>query len=655
MVAVLLSVPFAGAFKGAIDAGWNPSNDDALIALQIGDVRAGEWPRLGQPSTAEHYVAGETLRHPGPIEFYVLAIPVALVGSDVGMPLGAGLINLSAVLVGVWVVMRRAGPGVALGSAVVFSLLAWAQGPVQLVDPISSNIGGFSVLALAVLAWALVDGDERLLPLAAAVYAFVAQQHLAIFGLASGLVLWGSAGLVGAILMATHWRRRWRSVLPWAAAAVVVTLIAWLPVLVDQVAGSGNLGRILTFAGSGDRPTLGWSAGLRQTARALGIAPLVLRTDLTGDDLHAAMSPLGWLGSALVLGCLAGIIFSDRRRNMARCRLAVTVLVLAVLGLITGANVPASIEADRLNLFRWTFALASLAWLTLGWAAVEHVWVRSTQRTSAQTVGLARTRVVVGASLVVIVAVSAGAVMFSGPRTWRDGAVFSAEEQLATAMLESLETGTAERILLVPVGRSAEFAVAPALAVDLERNGYDVVVPPSQGSGFGEHRVVDASALERGAVDGAVVVVSGNGAAEKWPGTLLASVDLNAVSDQARMLLADQLRGLVLTRSERGDEVMRSLFGSEASPKAQIFGMYLAGLGSEPETILLHPYTGLALREGFFGPLDLDPVALDTLADNPPVENWLDTVIEIRFLTAAEVADNQDAVLGVGLGRPVGG
>lgn len=183
LLVLLLAVPYAAAVFGAIEVGWRPSNDDALIALQVHDVLAGEWPLLGQPSTAEHYAGSEIVRHPGPIQFYLFAPLVALVGAGSGLLVGAAAVNLGAVLVAAWVIFRRAGPRVALLGALVLSLLAWAQGPVQLVDPISSNMGGIALVGLVALVWAVVDGDVRLLPLLAFAFAFVAQQHLAVLSL----------------------------------------------------------------------------------------------------------------------------------------------------------------------------------------------------------------------------------------------------------------------------------------------------------------------------------------------------------------------------------------------------------------------------------------------------------------------------------------
>ena len=76
--------------------------------------------------------------------------------------------------------LRQAGSGVALGVSVLLMWTTWSTGTAVLTDPISSNVGGYPLLAAAVLAWALLLGDLRLLPLAVATVSFAAQQHLAM-------------------------------------------------------------------------------------------------------------------------------------------------------------------------------------------------------------------------------------------------------------------------------------------------------------------------------------------------------------------------------------------------------------------------------------------------------------------------------------------
>ena len=133
----------------------------------------------------------------------------------------------------------------------------WSTGTAVLTDPISSNVGGYPLLAAAVLAWALLLGDLRLLPLAVGVISFVAQQHLAM------VIPAGAVTIVASVGVARELRRRWPEredrarALRWVGGAVLVAGVLWLPVAIDQVTGDpGNLTAIARFSGDEGRASL---------------------------------------------------------------------------------------------------------------------------------------------------------------------------------------------------------------------------------------------------------------------------------------------------------------------------------------------------------------------------------------------------------------
>ena len=126
---VLVLVPFGASAVRAHHVGWLPSGDDALIGLRTHDVLTSERPVLGQPSTSHLYGHEAGTSHPGPIEFYWLAAPLRLLGPSVGMISGILVVNLAAVLVAAWVVLRRAGPTVAGWAMVLLSRCCGARAP----------------------------------------------------------------------------------------------------------------------------------------------------------------------------------------------------------------------------------------------------------------------------------------------------------------------------------------------------------------------------------------------------------------------------------------------------------------------------------------------------------------------------------------------
>ncbi len=658
LVTVALCAPFVASVVAARSVDWTPSNDEALITLRVHDVLTGEFPLIGQPSTAHLYADGEPPHHPGPIEFYLLAPVVQVLGSDLGVLVGAGLFNLSAVLVSAWAVFRRAGPGPALVASVAFTGVVWAQGLAVLTDPISSNLGGIPMLAVAVLAWAVVDGDVRLLPVAAFAFAFVAQQHLAVAGVAAGLGLWA---LFGTVLVVAAWRRGGRAgrtdrvgrgdpatgpasepddvaaepvagrpgvptrPWPWIAGSVAVSMVAWLPVVLDQVWGSGNVGRMLEYARATDRPTLGLWSGLRQALRGLGAPPLILRTDLVGDDLRAQLSPVTIGASLLVVALLVAIVVADRRRVPARAALAATALVLAAFGAYAGMNVPFSLEANRINLYRWTFVVSALSWTAALWAAGD--LVRRRLPADAATRLAPRAGVVGVAALLVA---SLLAVVASGPRERRDEEIFVAERELASAVTDAVDGQ--DRIFVIPSGLAGALAFAPSLALQLVEAGHRIGVPVRDEAGYGEHLVADP-----GTYDAGVIIVSGKARVAPGPGRVVARVDLNAEATRLRDELADQLRGQDLTVAPDGPSVLAAIAGSPTSERGRGVARLLDELAERPEASLRSRSVIQALSDAYFVDAAFDRSLVDGLLARPRVASWGEDIIEVRLLTPAEI------------------
>src|SRR5918998_6735926 len=77
-VALLLAPLVALAIIGP---GWVPANDPALMGLRALDVGTTRTPLLGQPSQSRVYAdAVASVHHPGPLHFYLMALPVRLLG-----------------------------------------------------------------------------------------------------------------------------------------------------------------------------------------------------------------------------------------------------------------------------------------------------------------------------------------------------------------------------------------------------------------------------------------------------------------------------------------------------------------------------------------------------------------------------------------------
>lgn len=662
LVLLALAAPFVASVVDAHSLGWRPSGDEALIALRVHDVADGELPLTGQPSTADQYDAGEPPRHPGPIEFYLLTVPVGLLDFDLGMLTGAGLLAFGGVAVAVWVAFRRGGPAVGLGAAVVCSAVAWSEGLAVLTDPISSNVGGIPFLALAALAWALLDGDIRLVPLAAFVFAFVCQAHLAVVGISLGTAAWAGAGIVwsmvawhrsrhrplrargsteppvyademgstgstGSTDQATSGRARpW----PWLAAGLGVTLVCWAPVIVDQFFASGNLGRIASFAGSSERPTLGLGSGVTQALRALGLPPLLLHTDLIGTDIKADLTPLATATSLVVIAALVTIIVVRWRSCRTHAWLAATTLVVAVVGAWNGANVPASLEAQRINFYRWTFVVSAGVCASLAWAVAAALASRSTEPVHP---ALSRARpVLVAGAVVSVAAIAVASIAVGGPRTRRDQQVFALEDQLRDAARRGVEGQ--RRVLLVARGASATLATGPALALDLVRAGHEVRVMSDQEDGYGPERTLD----EGDRVDTVLDLASAPEAIPVGqPGRTLVRTELNAEAREVVRRVSEQVRARRVVRSARAPAILARFGAPPGSAKALLYSIVIDNLASKPEDVLLRNRDVVPLLQaGYLTTPTFAAADLAVLARATYTTSWNDDNFELRELTPAE-------------------
>lgn len=624
LAGLLLLVPIASSLLRAVDQGWVPSNDEAQIVLRARDVLSADPPLVGQPSTAGIYAEDHPARHPGPIEFYLLAVPVRALGSTWGTLLTVAAITGASVLLTAWAAFRRAGPAVGLGAVVLVAAVTWSTGTAVLTDPISSNVGGYPLLAGTALAWALWAGDRRLWPLAMAVWSFTAQQHLAVLGPAGVVVVWGVLGAVLAVRRAGAWRESVR----WAVAAVVVGFVCWLPPLLDQAFGDGNLRYILGFSREGERGSVGLGAGVRAAGRAVGAPPLFLRRDFDGGDLIAGFGRAATASAVLglVVALAVAVVSARLVRDRQRVVLVATGLVLAAAGIVTTANVPDSSEHLRINFYRWTWPVAVAVWGAAAWALVEVVRPRLAARVSRPSWAATAAPVVV---LVVVAAVAGFAATGDGVSDRRrDDLLFRFEARAADAVLDVIDRDRSVHI--VTRGQAAFLAVTPALVVALEEAGVDVrleptmadIVDEAQSAGFGPHR------LDLGDDPGARIhVVTGHDPLPDVPGEVVASEDLSAPVEERVADVLAPVAGEPFVPAADAEEVRAGF-----APEVQEYLTFVIPLFETDPAAALRGGLGVDLvRAGYFASPALDPDALADLrrAQERGTEVWGDEDLRI--------------------------
>ena len=515
---VALVLPPLVAFISAVPD-YAPANDPALMGFRALDVGTSRTPLTGQPSTSDNYAQEDRrVDHLGPAHFYLLAGPVRVFGGNIGMPLVSVFIVSSSVLIAAWAVFRQLGALAAIIAAVVLGTIMYTTGAVSLINPVSSNIAGYPLLCSAVLLWCLICGDLRLLPLAAGVVSFTAQQHLSVAPAAIVLCAGGIGGLAYWLVRHGRWRDPGvrHEVRRWGGWAFVVALVVWSPVLIEQlVSDDGNLGRLVAYT-STDKTTLGLASGLRQVTHVFGLPTLLGQWDLTTSAL---LPPVSWLTgiSAAVVAAVVGLLgIRWRRAQPRRAALTVMVGITAAAGLVSGSAVPQGFEVSRLVFYHWIFVLSLFIWLVLGLGVADLARRVRPTFPSWATSGL------VSLALVAIVVPA-----IANPHLDRLSSTSAFEPATRAELIDPLADAVANHRPAIDtptllLGRNFRLfdGFTNALMFALAERGIDVAAPLGFVGFVDDERLVDPESVR----SGLVLVADTATDTPQVPGTLLAEV-----------------------------------------------------------------------------------------------------------------------------------
>jgi hypothetical protein len=226
--------------------GWVPSNDSAATVLRARHA-IGMHPSLAGMYTDASQWTGHTTYFPAAWQLYWLWAPTRVLGTTWGPLLSMALLNAIWIGLGVWMVSRRLGTRAALVALVFISVLDLTLGMTALhaATPMIMVVPPFAVFLFG--AWTLASGDVGVLPAVAVLTNFLLLCHLVLTLIVPPIV-------VVAVLGCAVWMIRdvRRDASPRAAAvarlrrpviwSLVVTAVAWLPVVVEQVRNDpGNL------------------------------------------------------------------------------------------------------------------------------------------------------------------------------------------------------------------------------------------------------------------------------------------------------------------------------------------------------------------------------------------------------------------------------
>ncbi len=353
LAAVVVLVPVVLSALDGASRDWWPAGDWAVLELNTRDVGSSITPLIGPYSRFGW-------NHPGPLLFWVLAVPYRVLGaSSTALFVGTALVNGAAVAATVVFAWRRGRLALSLAMLVAFAIAVGSLGPAFLRDPWNPTITVLPLALLIVLAWSAAEGDTAALPLAAFVGSFLVQAHV---GYTVMVAVLGVVAVGGHVLahrrQAFAWRRG-------AVAAAVVLGLCWLPVLVDQAVGTGNLSDLVSYFTSSDEEPAGMWESVGVMARELGgEAPWMGGVEdskpeggtLELETATALVVPLVVFGAAAALAWW---------RDRSALRFQVTVAAAAVAGLFSVSRITGGVFD---YLVRWWWVIALLWWVSVFWS-----------------------------------------------------------------------------------------------------------------------------------------------------------------------------------------------------------------------------------------------------------------------------------------------
>ncbi len=472
---------------------------------------------------------GQQGSHPGPTMFWSMWPTWRLFGaSSWAVNVAVAVANLAGATLAAVCALRIGGRRVAAAVGAVALLLVSGYGPEAMLMPWNPTLPLMWFPALIVGTWGVLLGHRWMLLVVAGAASHVVQTHASTPPVALTL-----CGLAGVAAGWDAWRTRSAGglarLLPWLGGALALTVLLWVPPLVDQATNDpGNLSALRYSFTHPDAPYVG-------PGRALHL--LVLQLDPTGGLMRGAESTAGVpLGGIALLLAWVGTALVARRRLPPRWRALDVVLAVALLAAWVGISRIFGIAF--VYLFKWTWTLTGFLLVATGAHVVSAL--------RAQRSRAAEPLVPVAVALALLVGLVAGGTRFAGTEV-------SSERQsdTITALIEpttaSLEADA--RHLVRWRDPAALGGVGIGMVLELERQGFDVGVDEAFSAAAEPHRVIDGDEA-----DDVVWVVSGDEAIEETaalPGAeVVARADVRSPAEQRRYAT---LRGRVADRLETLD------------------------------------------------------------------------------------------------------
>jgi len=323
-----------------------------VIRLRALDVGTSNTPLVGPYSRFQW-------NHPGPSLSFAFAPWVRLFGSSgVGILIGAFVVNLAAMFGAAWVA-RRSSKVLFFLTSIVLAAFALLEQPGELFNPWNPYVVVLPTFAALIAAWGTVRGDRVAAVVLVISASFAIQGHIGTAPLSVLALLIGGGGLLYAIARSADEERR--GFVKTSLIAAGAMFVCWIPPLLDQFFGTGNLARLVRFQFTAGEPSAGMRFALDQLTRLLTFPP----GRQVGFNLDVGTGPVvPWMAIVLLAATVVAWKrgWHDRLQLTLLAWLSIVVTGLALSG-IKGIAFP--------YVFRWSWAMVLVVWIACAWVGVS--------------------------------------------------------------------------------------------------------------------------------------------------------------------------------------------------------------------------------------------------------------------------------------------
>lgn len=475
VLVALVVAPIIWTALHAVTSSWIPTGDWAVIELHTREVGTSATPLVGPYSRFGW-------SHPGPMLYWLLAIPYRLSGSSSpSLLVGAAMLNITAVIGTGWLAWRRGGLRLVAIIMCGTALVAHHMGTRMLEDPWNPSVTVLPLALFVVAVWSSVEGDSLGPPVAVLAGSFLVQSHI---GFAPLVLLLGTPGLVAFVRRADRIRP--------VVIALVAAAVVWSPAVIDQLFFTGNMGDVARYFTASGHRTAGLSYAVGAIAREFGgIGPwLGTLEPLDPLDGHLIPASIVSLGIPLI-AFTASFIAARRCGARSAVRFQTIIAAATLIGLLSISR----ITPPTFNyLLRWAWPLAMLWWASTSWSASVAVSAAVTNRragadavrTEARPAATDLRRVALSViAAVLIIAIDVQVFTRAGRVGTPDG---SRNIPLGIVITETLSNIAPHGTFLVRATGSDDGSIADALRLQLEREGRHVTVDDNLTTAYGDNR-----------------------------------------------------------------------------------------------------------------------------------------------------------------------